>query len=105
MLDGKRRIGDSFGIALGLDLLASALAAQGAGERAVAAYGAGETYWSAVGHPQRGTPRAGPVRERYEETARSLLGDERIELALLRSSLSDPETVLRRLLDGSGRGF
>ncbi len=100
MLDGKRHIGDSFGIALGLDLLASALAAQGAGERAVAAYGAGETYWSAVGHPQRGTPELGPVRERYEDTARSLLGDDGYERALLVSSLSDPETVLHRLLDG-----
>ncbi|MEW2162773.1 regulator [Streptomyces sp. NPDC007084] len=104
MLDGKRRIGDSFGLALGLDLLASALAAQGAGERAVAAFGAGETYWSAVGHPQRGTPELGPVRERYEDTARSLLGDEGYEEALLRSALSDPETVLRHLLDSSGHG-
>ncbi|MGW3910970.1 hypothetical protein ACWEBX_05470 [Streptomyces sp. NPDC005070] len=100
MLDGKRRIGDSFGIALGLDLLASALAAQGAGERAVAAYAAGETYWSAVGHPQRGTPELGPVRARYEDTARSLLGDDRYEQALLHSALSDPETILHHLLDG-----
>ncbi|MFE9808910.1 ATP-binding protein [Streptomyces sp. NPDC005548] len=104
MLDGKRRIGDSFGLALGLDLLASALAAQGAGERAVAAFGAGETYWSAVGHPQRGTPELGPVRERYEDTARSPLGDDGYEQALLRSALADPEAVLRQLLDSSGRG-
>lgn len=104
MLDGKRRIGDSFGLALGLDLLASALAAQGSGEQAVAAFGAGETYWSAVGHPQRGTPELGPVRERYEATARSLLGDDGYEEALLRSALSDPETVLRHLLDSSGHG-
>ncbi|MFF3886462.1 ATP-binding protein [Streptomyces sp. NPDC001914] len=104
MLDGKRHIGDSFGLALGLDLLASALAAQGAGERAVAAYGAGETYWSAVGHPQRGTPELGPVRERYEDTARSLLGDDRYEQALLTSALSDPETILHRLLDGPRGG-
>lgn len=105
MLDGKRHIGDSFGIALGLDLLASALAAQGAGERAVAAYGAGETYWGAVGHPQRGTPELGPVRERYEDTARSLLGDDGYEQALLHSALTDPETILHRLLDGPRRGF
>ncbi|MGW0971318.1 ATP-binding protein [Streptomyces sp. NPDC002516] len=104
MLDGKRHIGDSFGIALGLDLLASALAAQGAGERAVAAYGAGETYWSAVGHPQRGTPELGPVRERYEDTARSLLGDDGYERALAHSALADPETVLRGLLDGRRGG-
>ncbi|MFG2307272.1 ATP-binding protein [Streptomyces sp. NPDC048566] len=102
MLDGKRRIGDSFGLALGLDLLAAALAAQGAGERAVAAFGAGETYWSAVGHPQRGTPELGPVRERCESTARSLLGDDGYEEALLRSTLSDPETVLLGLLGRSG---
>ncbi|MDQ1041113.1 putative ATPase [Streptomyces sp. V3I8] len=99
MLDGKRLIGDSFGIALGLDLLASALAAQGAGEPAVAAYGAGENYWAAVGHPQRGTPELGPVRERYETAARSLLGDSGYDKALLDSVLRDPEAVLRELLD------
>ncbi|MCT9007054.1 hypothetical protein ACWGKW_43470 [Streptomyces sp. NPDC054766] len=58
-----------------------------------------------MGHPQRGTPESGPVRERYEDTARSLLGDDGCEEALLRSALSDPETVLHHLLDGSGRGF
>ncbi|WP_413755443.1 ATP-binding protein [Streptomyces sp. MMBL 11-3] len=99
MLDGKRLIGDSFGIALGLDLLASALAAQGAGGPAVAAYGAGENYWAAVGHPQRGTPELGPVRRQYETTARSLLGDSGYDKALLDSVLRDPEAVLRELLD------
>ncbi|WP_308013624.1 ATP-binding protein [Streptomyces beigongshangae] len=104
MLHGKRLIGDSFGIALGLDLLASALAAQGAGEHAVAAYGAGENYWAAVGHPQRGTPELGPVRERYESTARSLLGDAGYDEALLDSVLRDPESVLRELLDSPSSG-
>ncbi|MFJ8935187.1 ATP-binding protein [Streptomyces sp. NPDC102365] len=102
MLDGKRRIGDSFGIALGLDLLASALAAQGAGGPAVAAYGAGENYWAAVGHPQRGTPELGPVRDQYESTARSLLGDSAYDQALLVSVLRDPESVLQELLDRTG---
>ncbi|WP_328491732.1 regulator [Streptomyces sp. NBC_00414] len=102
MLDGKRRIGDSFGIALGLDLLASALAAQGAGEHAVAAYGAGENYWAAVGHPQRGTPELGPVREQYESMARSLLGDSAYDKALLDSVLRDPESVLKELLERTG---
>ncbi|MFG2754478.1 hypothetical protein [Streptomyces xanthophaeus] len=41
MLRGKRAICDAFGIALGLDLLAAALAAQGQGERAATAYGQG----------------------------------------------------------------
>ncbi|MDF3299201.1 ATP-binding protein [Streptomyces tropicalis] len=104
MLEGKRHIGDSFGLALGLDLLAAALAAQGAGEPAVAAYGAGETFWSAVGHPQRGTPELGPVRERYEATARSLLGDDGYEEALLHALCRDPETVLADLLDRAAGG-
>ncbi|MFF8941659.1 hypothetical protein ACF1A5_05115 [Streptomyces sp. NPDC014864] len=98
MLEGKRRIGDSFGLALGLDLLASALAAQGAGESAVAAYGAGETFWSAVGHPQRGTPELEPVRARYEATARALLADETYEQVVLRTAGRDPESVLVDLL-------
>ncbi|MET7383371.1 regulator [Streptomyces sp. NPDC005526] len=104
MLEGKRRIGDSFGLALGLDLLASALAAQGAGEPAVAAYGAGETFWSAVGHPQRGTPELAPVRARYEATARTLLGDETYEEVMLRTAGRDPESVLVELLGRSADG-
>nr|UYZ50086.1 putative HTH-type transcriptional regulator, SARP family [Streptomyces mirabilis] len=102
MLDGKRHIGDSFGLALGLDLLASALASRDEAESAVAAYGAGEVYWGAVGHPQRGTPELGPVRERYEDTARSLLGDG-YEEARLQSVLCDPEVVLRELLGDSAQ--
>ncbi len=104
MLEGKRRIGDSFGLALGLDLLASALAAQGAGESAVAAYGAGETFWGAVGHPQRGTPELAPVRARYEATARTLLGDETYEEVMLRTAGRDPESVLVELLGRSADG-
>lgn len=99
---GKRHIGDSFGLALGLDLPASVPAARGEAKTAVAAYGAGEVYWGAVGHPQRGTPELGPVRERYEDTARSLLGDAYEEVRL-RSVRCDPEAVVRTLLDGSGR--
>ncbi|MGW6857690.1 hypothetical protein [Streptomyces xanthophaeus] len=40
ILRGKRAICDASGIALGLDLLAAALAAQGQGERAATTYGA-----------------------------------------------------------------
>ncbi|MEU6536957.1 regulator [Streptomyces sp. NPDC047000] len=99
MLEGKRRIGDSFGVALGLDVLASSLAAQGAGERAAAAFTAGETFWGAVGHPQRGTPELGPVRERYERTARTLLGGERYDDVVARTLLRDPGEVLAELLE------
>ncbi|MHB9863872.1 ATP-binding protein [Streptomyces sp. YIM S03343] len=98
MLEGKRRIGDSFGVALGLDVLASALAAEGAGERAVAAFTAGESYWGAVGHPQRGTPEIGPVRARYEHTARTLLGEEGYDDVVAQTRLREPDAVLAELL-------
>ncbi|WP_280881080.1 ATP-binding protein [Streptomyces pseudovenezuelae] len=98
MLEGKLRIGDSFGLALGLDLLASALAAQGAAERAVAAHTAAERYWNAVGHPQRGTPELGPVRDRYEATARSQLGDAGYDEAAARAMLRGPGAITWELL-------
>ncbi|WP_237405098.1 ATP-binding protein [Actinacidiphila reveromycinica] len=77
MLDAKRQLGDAFGTALGLDLLAAALAAAGRAEHAVRVYGHGETFWRSVGHPQRGTPELRAVREEYERTARTALGDTR----------------------------
>ncbi|MFF4318055.1 ATP-binding protein [Streptomyces sp. NPDC001568] len=81
MLDSKRELGDSFGTALGLDLLAAARAAAGDEAGAAHAYGAGHAYWQAVGHPQRGTPELGPVRAEFERTARSALGDQAYEAA------------------------
>ncbi|MCX5192681.1 NB-ARC domain-containing protein [Streptomyces sp. NBC_00249] len=81
MLEGKREIGDIFGTALGLDLLAAARAANGDEAAAAHAYGTGYAYWQAVGHPQRGTPELGPVRQEFERTARSVLGDRAYEAA------------------------
>ncbi|MFE5214757.1 MULTISPECIES: ATP-binding protein [unclassified Streptomyces] len=101
MVEGKHRIGDTFGMALGLDLLAAALAAQGTGEPAAAAYALGEVLWSAVGHPQRGTPELGPVRAQCERTTRALLGTERYEAVLARSAARDPETVLGEIMGPS----
>lgn len=83
MLESKRELGDSFGTALGLDLLAAARAAQGDGVGAARAYGTGHAYWQAVGHPQRGTPELKAVREEYERTARGALGDRAYEAAFL----------------------
>ena len=61
MLVGKHRLRDRFGIALGLDILAAAIAATGAGARAARVYGTGQSYWRMVGHPLRGTrARPGP---------------------------------------------
>ncbi|MFI5762446.1 ATP-binding protein [Streptomyces sp. NPDC051563] len=81
MLESKRELGDSFGTALGLDLLAAARAATGDGAGAARAYGTGQAYWQAVGHPQRGTPELASVREEFERTARGALGDQAYEEA------------------------
>ncbi|MEU3195117.1 regulator, partial [Streptomyces sp. NPDC006992] len=75
MLDAKRRIGDRFGIALGLELLAAAQAREGEPERAALAYGAAAQHWEIVGHPQRGTPEVAPLRDEGQAAARARLGD------------------------------
>lgn len=86
MLESKRLLGDAFGIALGLDLLAAALAADGRAEEAASAYGTGGAYWRSVGHPQRGAPELQPIRERCEQTARAALGDDAYAAALARGA-------------------
>ncbi|MYX03447.1 MULTISPECIES: regulator [unclassified Streptomyces] len=94
MLAGKHRLRDSFGIALGLDLLAAAIAAQGAGAQAARVYGTGHAYWRMVGHPQRGTPELGPVRERCELQARAAVGDEAYQRAFERGQSDNAEVGL-----------
>ncbi|WP_371790062.1 regulator [Streptomyces sp. NBC_01471] len=100
MLMGKRHIGDAFGIALGLDVLAAALAAQGDGERAALVYGTSQAYWRTVGHPQRGTPELGPVREECERSARAAIGDEAYGEAFVRGASVRTAPGLARALDG-----
>ncbi|MFI0978575.1 ATP-binding protein [Streptomyces sp. NPDC021093] len=94
MVDAKYRIRDSFGIALGLDLLAAALAAQGDGEQAARVYGTGHTYWGQVGHPQRGTPELAPVRAECERRARSLVGDTAYERAYAEGAAAHQDSAL-----------
>ncbi|MER6912605.1 NB-ARC domain-containing protein [Streptomyces sp. NPDC000594] len=98
MLAGKQGIGDSFGIALGLDLLAAAIAAGGDGERAGLVYGTGQAFWSTVGHPQRGTPELAAVRAQCEQAARAVAGDAVYERAFRRGARSDRESGLKAAL-------
>ncbi|MFE7458336.1 ATP-binding protein [Streptomyces sp. NPDC057554] len=98
MLAGKHRLRDSFGIALGLDLLAAAIAAQGAGAQAARVYGTGHAYWRMVGHPQRGTPELGPVRETCELQARAAVGDEAYQRAFERGQSDNAEVGLAAAL-------
>ncbi|MFJ6700981.1 ATP-binding protein [Streptomyces sp. NPDC091272] len=100
MVDAKYRLGDSFGIALGLDLLAAALAAQGDGDRAARVFGAGHTYWSQVGHPQRGTPELAPVRAQCERLARAAIGDPAFERAYAEGAAAHQESALALALLG-----
>ncbi|MGW6272145.1 ATP-binding protein [Streptomyces sp. NPDC055060] len=86
MLDGKSRLGDSFGVALGLDVLAAAAAASGEGETAARVSGAGHVYWRSVGHTQRGTPELRDVREECWRSARAMLGDQAFDRAFHRGA-------------------
>ncbi|MFD3517026.1 ATP-binding protein [Streptomyces sp. NPDC058657] len=98
MIDAKYRLGDTYGIALGLDLLAAALAARGDGQQAAMVYGTGQSYWAQVGHPQRGTPELGPVREECERRARAVIGDQAYELAFAEGAADQEATLAHALL-------
>ncbi|WP_433573175.1 ATP-binding protein [Streptomyces sp. CA-251247] len=98
MLESKRSLGDSFGIALGLDVLAAAIAAAGDGELAGLVYGTGQSCWRTVGHPQRGTPELRAVREECERTARAEAGDVAYESAYQRGLTADPAVALSTAL-------
>ncbi|KUL38667.1 regulator [Streptomyces sp. NRRL F-4489] len=100
MLAAKRRIGDNFGIALGLDVLAAAVAAQGRGAAAAQVYGGGQAIWRTVGHPQRGTPELRAMREECERRARAAIGDRAYAAAFARAAEQDPEPLLARILSG-----
>ncbi|MEU6979790.1 regulator [Streptomyces sp. NPDC046371] len=100
MLRGKRLIGDAFGLGLGLDLLAVALAALERGEEAAVAYGAGHVFWEMVGHPQRGTPELKPLRQRAERAARLQIGDGAYEAAYRLARIADPFRTLETMLTG-----
>lgn len=98
MIAGKQALGDSFGVALGLDLLSAALAAQGRAEASARVAGAASTCWQTVGHPQRGTPELGPLRATAERSGRALIGDRSWELAFDTGALRDPVAAVRGIL-------
>ncbi|QGZ52106.1 regulator [Streptomyces sp. QHH-9511] len=101
MLEGKRRLGDGFGVALGLDVLAAALAANGEGELAADVSGTGEAYWRSTGHAQRGMPELRALREKYAHRARETIGSPAYEEIFLRALSGHPQEGLDRALRGS----
>ncbi len=94
MLNAKQQIGDTFGIALGLDMLAAAFSANGDGHSAALASGAGQRLWDAVGHPQRGAPDVAPLREAGEDVARQLVGAGAYETYRSEAAHADPGEML-----------
>ncbi|MFD9489467.1 ATP-binding protein [Streptomyces sp. NPDC059991] len=100
MLAGKRLLHDSFGIALGLDLLACALAARGDGEEGALVLGIGQEYWRTVGKAQMGAPRLTAVREECERRARAALGDQAYDTAFRRGARAGLDQGLSHALKG-----
>ncbi|MFJ6938595.1 ATP-binding protein [Streptomyces sp. NPDC101132] len=91
-LSGKRLLHDSFGIAIGLDLLAAAVAAEGDGELAARLLGTGHAWWRVVGRPQMGSPSLRAVRDAGERQAREAIGDEAYERAFRGGAETLPHT-------------
>ncbi|MFF4370681.1 ATP-binding protein [Streptomyces sp. NPDC001594] len=81
MLSGKRLLNDRFGIAIGLDMLAAAVAGLGDGELAARLLGTGHAWWRTVGRPQMGSPSLTALRDRGERQARAAIGDAAYESA------------------------
>ncbi|WSV42670.1 regulator [Streptomyces sp. NBC_01077] len=100
MLEGTRGLGASLGVALGLDVLATALAAAGDGERAADVSGTGEAYWRSTGQPRRGLPGLRALREKYTDTVRATIGEPAYEEIFVRALTGLPQDGLDRALRG-----
>ncbi|MYY87051.1 MULTISPECIES: LuxR family transcriptional regulator [unclassified Streptomyces] len=80
-LGGKRRLHDSVGMAMSLDVLACAYVACGHAEQAARILGIGEQIWHGLGTPQMGSPDLVAARAACEQQARRLLGSGSYETA------------------------
>ncbi|MEU3499558.1 NB-ARC domain-containing protein [Streptomyces hundungensis] len=100
MLAGKRLLHDSFGIAMGLDMLACAVASQGDGEDGALLLGVGRECWRAVGKEQMGAPGLTAVRRQGERRARAALGDQAYDSAFGRGVATGLDDGLALALRG-----
>jgi non-specific serine/threonine protein kinase len=71
----KREVGDVFGIAITLELLAAVQVEDGEGRRAAVLLGASGRIWQDTGSTMSRTQSHGPVRSEAEARARALLGE------------------------------
>jgi non-specific serine/threonine protein kinase len=95
----KRLLGDSLGIALAVDALASAAAALGDAERAARLLGIANQVWHTFGLPQFGAPNLAAARHASERQARDILGDPAYEAAFRAGLRLDPDAGIAYALD------
>ncbi|MFJ9561451.1 ATP-binding protein [Streptomyces fuscichromogenes] len=93
-LDAKQHIGDAFGIAMVMDLLAIALADAGEEPAAAYAFGAAARFWETVGHPQRGTPEMAALRNECEDRLVQRMGLEGYGQTFRRAAVSDARSLV-----------
>ncbi|MEU9343357.1 regulator [Streptomyces sp. NPDC048278] len=93
-LDAKRHIGDAFGIAMVMDLLAIALADAGEEPAAAYAFGGAARFWETVGHPQRGTPEMAALRGECEDRLVRRMGLQHYGRTFRRAVLSDARSLV-----------
>ncbi|MFD4509251.1 ATP-binding protein [Streptomyces sp. NPDC058457] len=93
-LDAKQHIGDSFGVAMVMDLLAIALADAGEEPAAAYAFGAAARFWETVGHPQRGTPEMAALRNECEDRLVRRMGLRRYGQTFRRAAASDARSLV-----------
>ncbi|WP_046471866.1 ATP-binding protein [Allosalinactinospora lopnorensis] len=79
------------GIALTLDTLAPAVAAQGYGKRAARLLGITQRIWQMVGRPQMGSPELIAAREACEHRTREAVGDAAYEAEYRAGLETEPE--------------
>ncbi|MER6080406.1 NB-ARC domain-containing protein [Streptomyces sp. NPDC001833] len=93
-LDAKQHIGDAFGIAMVMDLLAIALADAGEDTAAAYAFGAATRFWETVGHPQRGTPEMAALRSECEDRLVQGMGLKRYGQTFRRAVAADARSLV-----------
>ncbi|MFK0286224.1 ATP-binding protein [Streptomyces sp. NPDC090499] len=93
-LDAKQHIGDAFGIAMVMDLLAIALGDAGEEPAAAYAFGAAARFWETVGHPQRGTPEMAALRGECEDRLVRRMGLKRYGQTFRRAVTGDARSLV-----------
>ncbi|MFI6876350.1 ATP-binding protein [Streptomyces sp. NPDC050400] len=101
-VEGKWHCNDRPGIAMAIDLLATAAFASGQAEAAARLLGTAERIWHAVGVPQAGVPELIAARDACEEGARRLIGDDVYQAAFGTGYTTDPDAAIAYALTPTG---